>query len=130
MDKKAQTGIELIVIISAVFVFFIFMLFLFQQRISEKSAEKRNLEITDIALSVQNEIEIASKSSEGYRRQFDLPELILNANYTITSNENIIFINTTDGRHAVAFPIQNVTGQIQKGQNIIRKLNATVFLNQ
>ncbi len=130
MDKKAQSAIEFLILTGAVLFFFISMLAVFQQDLALKAKEKRNLEVQEIALTVQNEINIAAEATDGYQRQFKVPQTILNLDYSITLDSGVVYINTADNRHAMALPIQNVTGNIQKGTNIIQKQDGIVSLTQ
>jgi hypothetical protein len=127
--SKAQSAIELMLLVGAVLFFLIVFIGIFQQDISRKSIEKRNVIITELVLEVQNEINIAAKSADGYTREFNIPEKIAGKEYSIGIYEGYLYLNTTDGRHAMALPTQNVTGQLQKNTNTIRKINSTIFLN-
>jgi hypothetical protein len=130
--KKAQSSAELIVIISAVMFIFIVFLGIIQQNISIKTIEKRNLEVEEIALTAQNELNIAAKATDGYRREFTLPAKIANLNYNLTLvNNNTIYIFTEDNRHALSLPGQNVSGSfsIPGTTNIIEKRNGIIHLN-
>jgi hypothetical protein len=129
-NKKAQSAIEFLIIVGAMLFFFVSVLGVFQQNLEIKSKEKRNLEIQETALTIQNEIAVASKSIDGYERELRVPTTIANLEYDISINGNLIYLNTTNGRHAMALPIQNVTGQIQKGTNIIRKEDGLVYITQ
>lgn len=127
--KKSQSSIEFIILISAILFFFIALLFTFNQKIADKNKEKLPIELKKTALSVQNEIALATKASNGYQRTFTLPETILNQNYTINITQDLLFIKTTDDKYALALPVHNISGNIQKGTNTIYKANSTIYLN-
>lgn len=129
MEKKSQSSLEFIILIGAMLLFFIALSSTFQQNIAEKTKAKRNLEIQDLALAVQDEINLASSSTDGYERTFVIPEKLINLEYNITLTQKFVYIVTENEKHAMALPIQNVTGQIQKGSNIIRKQNGIVLMN-
>lgn len=128
--KKSQSAIEFIILIGAVLFIFLTLSLIFQQNLQEKNAKKRNQEIFNLAKSVQQEIDLATVSSDGYQRTFTLPNKIINADYNATLTDNFVYIYTLDNRHALSLPVKNLSGQIQKGNNIIRKINGSVFLNQ
>jgi len=130
MEKKAQSAIEFLILIGAMLFFFISMLAVFQQDLALKAKEKRTLEVQEIALTVQNEINIAAEATDGYQRQFTIPQTILNLGYEITLTEGVVYIKTDDGKHAMALPIPEVTGQIQKGTNTIQKQNSEILITQ
>lgn len=129
MKKKAQSAIEFMLIIGAVLFFILILIGIFQQEVAKKGIEKRNEVITELTLTIQNELNIAAKSSDGYTRQFEIPNTIAGKDYSIGIYSNFLYINTTDGQHSMGLPTQNVTGNLIKGSNVIRKINATIFLN-
>ena len=104
-------------------------LFALQINSAEKTRENKNLAIKEIALTIQNEIDLASKSSDGYHREFSLPRSILGSNYEISVIEGLVYVRTTDGKYAIALPVSVVEGEIQKGNNLIRKIEGVVYLN-
>jgi len=129
MTAKAQSSIEFIIVVMAVFFFFISLVLIFQQNIGEKTREKRVFAVQELALQVQNEINLASTTTSGYERQFEIPTTILGADYTISVIEGVVFIKTLDEKHAIVLPIPEINGEIQIGSNTIRKINDSVYLN-
>ena len=127
--KRGQSAIEFMILIGVVLFFITGMLGIFQQETARKSMEKRNIVMTELVLSVQNEINIAAKSTDGYMRRFGIPQTLAGKEYSIGVYEGLIYLNTTDGKLAFALPTHNVTGQLVKGTNTIRKINATIFVN-
>lgn len=129
-NKKAQTAIELIIIMSFLIFFFIIFIGIIQGKMQEKTDEKKTIIIKDIVKTVQEEIDLAVKSTDGYERQFNLPQKIINDDYEINTFEGIVYANTTDGKHAIAVNIKNITGTISKGTNTITKQDGIIYLNQ
>ena len=117
------------ILVSSVLIFFIGFLFAIQNNISDKLYERKNLAVREVALIVQDEINLALKSSEGYRRNFELPQDVGGTDYEISFVDGFVYIRTTDERHALSLPIVNLTGNIQKGNNLIRKDNGVIFIN-
>ena len=128
-NKKAQTAIELIIVMGFLIFFFIIFIGIVQDKIQEKSDEKKTIIIKDIVKTVQEEIDLATQSTDGYRREFKLPEKILNEEYEISNFEGIVYAKTTNEKFAIAVNIKNVTGNILKETNVITKQNGIVYLN-
>ena len=129
--QKGQSAIEFVIIVGAVTFFFLAFLVALQQNLADE--RERNIDFTakEVALTVQNEIDIASKATDGYSRSFDLPQRLLNSDYSINIvGQNSVYLNTADGRHGLSLPVANVTGNVQKGTNLIEALNKTVYLNR
>jgi hypothetical protein len=96
---------------------------------SDKIYEKMDSRVKETALTIQNEISLAVESSDGYSREFRLPSDINGIDYSVSIDEALVYVRTDDGRHAIALPVKNVTGQIIIGGNIIIKENGIVKLN-
>lgn len=129
MNKKGQSAIEFIILVGAVFFFFIAFSFAIQGNIADKTKEKRDLIINDIGLTVQDEVNLASQSSDGYLREFKVPPNLLGYEYDISIVDGWVYVRTTNGKHATAYPLAPVIGEIQKGTNRIRKESGQVYLN-
>lgn len=127
--KNGQSTIEFFILVMTVLFFFLGFLFAIQINISDELREGKELAVKEIALSVQDEISLASASSDGYMRHFVLPNNVKGADYSISVLEGMIYISTSDGKYALALPVFNVTGQPLKGDNNIRKNEGAVYLN-
>ena len=97
--------------------------------IEQKNYEKRDIVIRDVASTLNDEINLAHSSTDGYFRRFDIPQDILGIDYNISINSNDIYIITEDDKHALSITTLNVTGQPQTGQNTIKKESGSVRLN-
>ncbi|MFH0711690.1 MAG: hypothetical protein V1889_01335 [archaeon] len=128
-NKKAQAAVELIIIMGFLIFFFIIFTGIIQSQIQEKSKEKKTIIIKDIVKTVQEEIDLATESTDGYKREFKIPDKIINDDYDISIFEGIVYAKTTDQKHAIAVNIKNITGNISKGTNTITKQNGIVYLN-
>ena len=128
-NKKAQSALELVILVGAVMLVFITLLLVFQQNLSTKSLEQRNLEVQELALSLQSEIAIAAGASNGYARSFTLPEKVIGKNYDVSIIAQSIYLITEDEQIALSLPIQNTTGQPRIGVNVIQKQNGEILLN-
>ncbi len=129
-SKRSQSAIEFIILVGFILFFFTTFFLAIQGNISDKLEERKTLRIKEIALAVQDEINLASQSSEGYYREFKIPNDISGQDYEVEIIEEMVYVKTQDGKHAIALPVQNVTGQIEKPDNIIKKENGVVKLNE
>ncbi|MBT4136193.1 hypothetical protein HOD75_01845 [archaeon] len=128
-NKKAQSGIEFLVLVGVVFFLFIGYLAFIQEGMSDKIDRNVDAKVKETALTVQNEINLAVESSEGYYREFIIPSDINGLIYSASINDSLIYVRTDDGRHAIALPVKNITGDVIIGGNVIRKEDGIVKLN-
>ena len=129
MYNKSQTAIEFMMLVG--FVFFAFTVFVLavQTSTSEKIKEEQTLRVKEIVIDVQDEINLASKSSDGYYREFKIPENINGMGYDISITEDMVYLITDDENYAIALPVLEVTGDVNNGVNIIKKEDGVVNLN-
>ena len=127
MLKKAQGSIEFIILIASIILFFILFMVAIQFNLQEKNNEKEKVIAQNIALSIQDEINLAKKSIDGYYREFGVANYILGRDYLIEIIDDRIYVKAN--KVALSYPIAEVNGTIKKGANIIQKQNGTIYLN-
>lgn len=127
LDKHAQIAIEFIIITGVVLFFFVGFMIIINNNISDAKKARENTFMKDLALSVRDEVGLAAHASNGYSRTFTVPASISGTDYEINITENVLQLKTT--RNAIALVVENVTGNVNKGSNFIRKINNVVFLN-
>jgi len=128
MIRKSQSGIEFLIISGAVMFMFVVFFVAIQSNTSEREKDRENLLVKNLALSVQDEINLATEASDGYSRDFRIPKTILGGDYDISLVENSVYIKTN--RVAISLEIGKVIGDIKKEDNRIRKENGEVYLNE
>lgn len=124
---KGQGAVEFVVIIICALFFFVIFFAVVQSNISEKNSEKEEVVLQSVGLGLQKEIGFAFRSSEGYYREFDIPQNILGREYNINFTNSRIYVSMGD--FFASYSMLNVTGNVKKGKNIIKKENGSVFLN-
>ena len=130
ISRRAQAAIEFLIVLGAVLFFMSIFILAIQKNHQDKIYLQQNIQVKEIALTVQNEINLALESSEGYSRQFNIPEKAGSLDYDIIIDSGIVHIKTTNNKHALTLPIAEVTGNINKTQNKIEKINGIILLNQ
>ncbi len=129
MLKKSQSSIEFIILTGIIMLFFSVFFLSIQESGSDKLREKRAFLAKQTAFIVQDEINLALKSGDGYERRFVLPESLDGMDYNAIVIDEMIYIKTADNKSAVALPIPKITGNLVKGENTIRKENSEIKLN-
>lgn len=127
---RAQSAIEFVVLVGVVLFFFIGFLYAVNVNLGDRAREEKRTAVRDAALIIQDEIALASKSSDGYRRSFEVSDKILGSfDYNVDITAGFVYVRTTNGDNAIALPVLNVSGNVQKGTNSIRKDSGQVYLN-
>lgn len=126
---RGQSAIEFIIVVAALLFFFSVFVFFLQGSLSDKTKAQRDTALTDIGLSVQEELVLAQKSSDGYERTFILPPTVLSAPYNVTLQSGSIYLRTLDQKHALSLSVVNATGYLRVGSNTVRKVNGTIYVN-
>ncbi len=126
--KKTQGAIEFVIIFSAFLLFFVAFFSIIKMNMADKDLENERLIAQNVALDVQSEINLAAASSDGYYREFTVPQNIFGAEYEINVTDNRVFVFIDD--FSISYKVNNVTGLLRKGPNVIKRENGTVQLNQ
>ncbi len=128
MKKRGQSGIEFIIVVGVVLLFFVIFFTAINLQQAQKNEQNKEALFQNIALDVRDEINIAAGSSNGYYREFEIPMNVYGKDYeiNITPTGSVYLYSE---RFAVSFKASTVSGSIQKGLNVIRKENGTVYLN-
>ena len=129
MLKKSQSSVEFLILIGVVIFFFIVFTFAINLNMSDKIREKQNNLLIDTAKILQDEINLASKSTDGYYRVFKLPLDLNGREYNISIAEKLVYAKSLDNRDAIALIIPDVIGQPIKGNNNIKKEDGIIVLN-
>ncbi len=127
---RGQSAIEFLVLITGIMAFFIFLLYAVYSNIEQETKEQLDIEVNEIARIIQDEINLAAGASDGYKRYFNLPERTANREYNTSIVGNSVFVRTYDGKFAVSLPVLNVSGDLKLGENLIRRYNGTIYLNE
>jgi len=127
--KKAQVSVEFIIILGTVFFFASIFLLVIQENTNDKTYQREDILVKEIALIVQNEINLALQSGNGYLRVFKLPQKAGNMDYEIAIESGVVYIKTTNNRHALTLPVAEVVGEINITTNTIGKRNGVIYLN-
>ncbi|PIN92224.1 hypothetical protein COU55_02105 [Candidatus Pacearchaeota archaeon CG10_big_fil_rev_8_21_14_0_10_31_59] len=125
--KKSQGAIEFVIIFGSVLFFFAVFFSVVQNNIEKKNSEKEDLLLQNIVLNVKEEIELATRSSDGYFREFKIQGNILGKDYEINNTESFVYASI--GKKGISYEILDVTGNIKKGSNNITKQNGRVYVN-
>jgi hypothetical protein len=126
--KSSQSAIEFVILLGFLLFSFTVFFLLINQNMSDKIRENTNAEVKQIGISVQDEINFAYLSSEGYSRNFKIPKEINGRDYFINITDNQVYVNLDD-KYTVSLPVKNVSGNIAKGDNIIKKQGGIIKLN-
>ncbi|MFA5060868.1 MAG: hypothetical protein WC494_00955 [Candidatus Pacearchaeota archaeon] len=127
--KKAQSSIEFIILTGFVLLFIIIFLFAMNRNLSGSLIQKRESIVSNLLMSVQDEINLASKSSNGYLREFYIPSTIDNLEYNISILEGTLYIITENKKYSSVVLVSSVVGQPKKGKNMIRNQDGIVYIN-
>ena len=128
--KRGQSAMEFIILIGFLLVAFVVFMLVIQENMKDRTDKRQNTQIIEIALSVKNEVDLAYQSSDGYVREFELEKNPYGGGYEVRIEDNLVFVNSVDGKHAISLAVPNVTGDVNKeGINIIKKENGQVILN-
>ncbi len=127
-DRKAQSSTEFTVLTSFMLLIFIVFFILIQQKMVQLQ-EDRNLEtIRQIGDIINNEINLAESTQDGYSRVFSLPITLGNDPYGVEFQQGEIIITYKDITYPLFLSIAVENYSLSPGENRISHLNDTITL--
>lgn len=126
---KGQSSIEFIILVSFVMLSFIVFSAFIYQNYAEKNQDKKNILVNNVIYEIEEEIRLAESSSDGYTREFSIPNKIENSEYNVSIIEDMLYIKTSDNKFSSALRISLINGQVKIGTNIISKQGGLVYIN-
>ncbi|MBN1385586.1 pilus assembly protein [Candidatus Woesearchaeota archaeon] len=127
MRKNGQASVEFIILVALLVIIFGFFMKIALDKAYDLRSHKEYLELKDVSSGLKNEIMTAYSVSDGYERQFKMPLVIGEYDYSISLTQGSL--DASSGNHQYYLKIPPVTGQPQKGMNTIRKENGIIYLN-
>lgn len=130
MDKlylKSQTSIEFLTLTGLILFMLVLFLAVISYKVEDINLQKEIIYGEDIIIKIQKEINLASRSLDGYSRNFRLPQKLGSLDYNITIFGNELIVLTKN--QAFERRIPAIIGNITKGINKINKTNEIIYLN-
>lgn len=127
MGSKAQISAEFFVLLGIVFLIAIAFEVASLGQLNDFRLKKENDAVRDVALKIQKELLIAVAVEDGYVRQFELPDKVDSVNYSLTTQNSTINVESKNSYYSVSVP--KVVGNASKGANVINKTGGVVYIN-
>lgn len=129
MPSKSQSATEFIVLASFMLLVILGFFAVTSSNILNAGEEGNKKISQDIADFAYKEIEIAKSVNDGYIRVFVLPEKVNGIDYRINiTDDRELIVNYLDNEYIKFLP-PNISGNISKGFNEIRKINGIIYLS-
>ena len=127
MGSKAQVSAEFLIFVGMAFLIAIAFEAASLSQLKDFRDRKEAEAVRDMALKIQKELIIAANVENGYSRTFDLPDRLELINYSITTQNLTVTVESKNGFFIVHIP--NSVGNVTKGTNHISKTGGIVHVN-
>ncbi len=127
--KIGQSSVEFLILTGAAILVFLIFSVVIQSNIKDKTIEQTDFKMREIGFLIREEVNLAIGASDGYWREFSVPEKISNRPYSVNISDGLIYLKTDDEKFATSIPVGNVIGALTKGKNFITKYEGQVYLN-
>ena len=127
--SKAQFAIEFIVLFAFMFLIFLGFIAVITTKVIESKENERQEIAEDIATLVNNEIELAKSTTDGYIRTFSIPSKMEGKVYSIEIIENRELVVNYVDKEYVSFLSGEICGDVFIPTNEISKEKGIVCVN-
>lgn len=128
MNSKAQISAEFFILLGLAFLIAIAFEFASLEQLNDFRKQKENEVVKDVALKLQKELLIASVVEDGYVRIFQIPDTVDRINYSLTTLNSTITVQSENSLYIVSIP--RAVGNVTKGTNEINKTGGVIYINQ
>ena len=124
---KAQISAEFFVLLGLAFLIAIAFELASLDQLNDFRNKKESDAVKDMALKLQREFFVAANVEDGYVRTFTIPETLDRINYTLTTVNSTITVESAKSLFIVSIP--NAIGNAAKGSNTINKTGGVIYIN-
>lgn len=126
---RAQVSNEFMILLGVATIFLLGFLYVLSDNMKLMVTDKEMTVIDDVGTSVQNEIFFAANAKDGYYREFEIPKHHQSVRYNITIQNKRLVIIAEQTQMVQGYMIPDVVGNVNLGQNIIRKEGGVIYVN-
>ena len=128
MHSRSQVSIEFFIFVGLAFLVAIAFELAALDQLKDFRMQKESDAVRDLALKLQKEFVLAATVEDGYARTFTIPnKLDNNFNYTLTTKNNTITVESTNSIFIVSIP--NSIGNATIGSNRINNTGGVIYIN-
>ncbi len=124
---KSQISAEFFIFIGLAFLISIAFAAASLEQLNDFRAKKDEEAVKDLALKLQKELITASAVEDGYVRVFELPDKLDGINYSLTTKNSTITVESKNSLYVASIP--NAIGNFSKGINTINKTGGVIYLS-
>ena len=126
-QKKSQISIEFFIFLGLAFLIALAFEIASLDQLNDFRIQKESEAVKDLALKLQKELLTAATVEEGYVRTFEIPNKLDNINYSLTTKNYTITVQSKNSLYIVSIP--RAIGNVSKGINIINKTGGVIYIN-
>ena len=126
--RKGQSSFELLLIVAFLLLIFGGILYVIRAKTVETNEELVEEGARNVAQTIEEEIKIAKGVGDGYTREFDIPYDISDKEYEVRLIKDRELVVRVDDQEHVVFIPEDVVGTVQKGKNLIEKIDGIVYI--
>ena len=138
-SKKAQSSLEVVAIISFMFLAMTVFLLVVSEKLADESERVYDDLITDLGDVIDSELQLASSVADGYVRDFYVQPILRGRHYegiiyetaeTGSAYANLVlrYVDAPENEYVTLLP-KNVVGEFKTHENHVIKSDGFVFLN-
>lgn len=125
--SRAQVSAEFFVFLGLAFLIAIAFELASLDQLNDFRAQKESDAVKDLALKLQKEALIAANVEDGYVRVFEIPQKLDNVNYSLTTRNYTVIVESKNGFYILSIP--RAMGNFTIGTNMINRSGGVIYIN-
>jgi hypothetical protein len=127
LTRSGQVAFEFVLLVAVLFTAVIIFTSFVRDNFDEVQSDTDYFRLKDVALSVKAELSLAVALEDGYQRAFFVPLTLDGTEYNVSQDAGSIMFSTAEAEYVVSVP--PYSGNLTKGNNVIRKVDGQVEVN-
>jgi hypothetical protein len=129
LGRRGQGSFEFIILIGFLFFLLLGTFALVQGKMFTITREKNYASLEKVGNIINTEMTLASSVDGDYSRMFELPYELRQNNYSVYISGPAEISVMIDNYEYVVFLNSNISGEIHKGENLLKKKDGNITIN-
>ena len=126
---KAQVAIEFMIIFGVFLVAITVTVLAAWNSMANTNKSSIDFEANGILNTISNKINTAFLEGHGFSTNLTIPENIMNYNYTLTREGNMMWLNIENLVYSRRLLTNNITGNFDKGVRMLENVNGEIVIS-
>jgi hypothetical protein len=130
MYSAAQSSIEFMVVMAIFLAILLVGIVVSLQKTEEINSAQAEFEARKVLTDIETKLHTVLIGGSGFSTNLTIPHTLLGANYSLTMQENILYLELFNVTYIEITDVTNVSGTPTKGVNVLENINGVITIHE